>query len=220
MVNKIPSWLKDALDETGADFIEAAVKEGEKRTAGEIVPVIVQGSTINVSAPLLAVFIAGFVVLALKHGFWLYEIAEPTSIWFWSALFLAAICGGFVFGNHPKGQMLLTPRWEKRRQVQQRALLAFYQADLTQTEGRTGILLFVSWRERQAVVLADEGIAQHCDKSAFEGVVAELIRGAKDGQLAKGYAKAIDMSANILAKHIPIQRDDVNELKDSLRIID
>lgn len=220
MVIKIPSWLSGSLDQAGADLIEKSVKDAEKRTAGEIVPLIVQGSTLNASAPLLAVFIAGFVVLALKHGFWIFDRPELTSIWFWSALFSAAVTGGFAFGSRPFGQMLLTPRWEKRRQVQQRALLEFYEAKLNHTTGATGILLFVSWRERQAFVLADEGISKHCQPMAFEKVVQALVQGAKEGQLAQGYAQAIALSADILAKHIPIQVGDVNELKDHLRIVD
>ena len=220
MVIKIPSWLSSALDQTGADLIEKSVKEAEKRTAGEIVPLIVQGSTINASAPLLAVFIAGFLVLALKHGFWLYDLSDYTSVWFWSALFAAAVCGGFAFGTSRLGQMVLTPRYEKRRQVQQRALLEFYEAKLNHTTGSTGILLFISWRERQAFVLADEGIAKHCQPTVFKDVAQALVQGAKEGQLAKGFAQAIALSADILAKHIPIQAGDVNELKDHLRIVD
>ena len=221
MVNLIiPKWLSRSLNEAGAQTIEEAVKRAEKRTAGEIVPLIVQGSTVNASAPLLAVFIAGFAVLCIKHGFWIFDLFPFISIWFWSALFAASVCAGFAFGMSPKGQMLLTPRWEKRRQVQQRALLAFYEAGLNNTKGRTGILLFVSWREHQAVVLADEGIAQFCEPVVFQDVVAELVRGAKEGQLAEGFAKAVTMSADILAKHIPVASDDRNELKDHLRILD
>lgn len=220
MVKEIPLWLSQSLDKKSAESIEEAVRSGEKKTAGEIVPLIVQGSTVNASAPMLAVFIAGFFVLALKHGFWIFDLSAYDSVWLWSALFVAAVCGGFAFGRSPFGQMKLTPRFEKRRQVQQRALLEFYEAGLNHTKGRTGILLFISWRERQAFVLADEGIAKHCQPAVFKDVVQELVRGAKEGQLAAGYARAIAMSADILAQHIPVQPYDANELKDYLRIVD
>ncbi len=220
MVKDIPAWLTKALDLEGALAIEKTVKEAEMTTAGEIVPLIVQGSTVNASAPLLAVFIGGFLVLTIKHGFWLYELSGYNSIGIWSALFAATVCAGFSFGMSPMGQMVLTPRWEKRRQVQQRALLAFYEAGLNHTQGRTGILLFVSWRERQAVVLADEGIAKFCQVAAFQDVVAELVKGAKERQVVAGFCRAVTMSAAILARHIPRRPDDVNELKDYLRIID
>ncbi len=220
MVIKIPSWLSRSLDQAGAELIENAVKNAEKRTAGEIVPLIVRGSTVNSSAPLLAIFILGFIVLGFKHGFWVYDLSQYTCAYLWMLLFALAVPLGLFFGRSHFGQMLLTANWEKKRQVQQRALLEFYEAHLNQTKGQTGILLFVSWRERQAVVLADEGIAKHCQPEVFKEVVDALVQGAKAKKLSEGYARAIALSADILAKHIPIKADDKNELKDHLRIID
>lgn len=216
----VPTWLGGSIDLSGTKAIESSVQAAEKRTAGEIVPLIVQGSTVNASAPILAVLAFGSLVLVLKHGVWLYEHALGDIDALWYGLFALALIGGIAFGRSKTGQMWLTPKWEKRRQVQQRALLAFYEAGLNQTAGRTGILLFVSWRERQAVVLADKGIAQHCAPQTFEAVVAELVRGAKEQRLGDGFVKAVGICGEILAKHIPIAEGDRNELHDTLRIID
>ncbi len=218
--NTIPAWLSASLDERGAQSITEAVQKAEKRTSGEIVPMLVQSSTINASAPFLAVFILGFCVLVVKHGFWLYDFGTVVPEAIWSALFALSVMLGFIFGRSAVGQRCLTPRWEKARQTQQRALLEFYQAGLNKTKGQTGILLFISWRERQAVVLADEEISRHCKPEVFNEVVKELVQGAKTNRLAEGYARAIGICADILEKHIPLQPDDVNELKDHLRIID
>ncbi len=140
--------------------------------------------------------------------------------WPWYLVFTLAAIFGSLFGRSLAGQLWLTPRHEKRRQVYQRAVLAFYQANLNQTTGRTGILLFVSWRERLAVVLADEGIAKHCDNKTFEDVVSELVRGAKERRLAEGFELAIGKSAKILSEHVPLKAGDRNELRDTLRILD
>lgn len=218
--HSIPGWLEGAMDTKGTKAIQEAVFEAEGRTAGEIVPILVQSSTVNASAPVLAVILAGFIVLAMKHGLWIYEAPAYGNDWQWYIFFAIAILAGLMFGQSRAGQMLLTPRWEKKRQVEQRAMLAFYQAGLNQTSGRTGILLFVSWREHQAVVLADEGVSKHCEPKVFEEVVGELIRGAKEQRLADGFVKAIKQSADILAKHIPLLPGDKNELHDTLRILD
>jgi putative membrane protein len=221
-LDKVSSWLSPSLDLKGAMAIESAVLEAERRTSGEIVPLIVQSSTINALAPLLAALALGCLVLILKHGVWLYEHALGSQDIIWYVLFAIAVSSGFILGRSKVGQIWLTPRWEKRRQVQQRAQLAFYEAGLNQTAARTGILLFVSWRERQAVVLADRGIAQHCTPETFQNVIAELVRGARERRVGEGFVKAIGLCADILARHIPVGDGDrnENELHDRLRIVD
>lgn len=218
--HSIPKWLFGSMDSKGTQAIQEAFLQAEGRTAGEIVPILVQSSTVNASAPVLAVILAGFIVLAMKHGLWIYDMAAYGNDWQWSIFFAFAIFAGVLFGRSRAGQLWLTPGWEKKRQVEQRAMLAFYQAGLNQTSGRTGILLFVSWREHQAIVLADEGIAKHCDTKVFEEVVGELVRGAKEKRLADGFVKAVRLSAEILARHIPILPGDKNELRNSLHIFD
>lgn len=216
----IPDWLENDLNTVGTKAIEAAVYAAEKKTAGEIVPLIVKSSTLSPGASIILALIALSLGLILHQELAVHDGWNGTGSWYWSLGLVVFVLLAAFIGRFPWVQLCLTPPIERKRQVHQRALLAFYQANLNQTAGRTGILLFISWRERQAVVLADEGIAKFCDPKTFEDVVGELVRGAKTKDLAGGMVKAITMCGDILAQHIPIQANDRNELHDTLRIID
>jgi putative membrane protein len=115
-------------------------------------------------------------------------------------------------------QRFFLPRSEQTLAVERRALLEFYAADLKQTKGGTGILLFVSLLEHRAVVLADKGIAQHCKPAIFDAVVQDLIRGAKNRDLGLGYEQAIRRCSDLLQPYFPRLDSDRNELADGLLI--
>jgi putative membrane protein len=142
----------------------------------------------------------------------------PSLAWIWGVLYGAAMVLGYSLGSLSAVQRWLLPASEQKEAVEQRALLEFYAAHLDRTERGTGILLFVSLLEHRAVVLADKGIAQHCQPKVFDDVVEDLIQGAKSGDLAAGFVQAIARSADLLAPHFPPLATDKNELKDYLRI--
>lgn len=218
--HRVPAWLERDLNTMGTHAIRQAVVEAERTTAGEIVPVIVKSSTVN---PSISIILALFVLLVgvvLHREFFVVDDWGSSSNWVWLLVLVGLALIGARIGAIPGVALFFTPYHERKRQVHQRALLAFYQAELNNTAGRTGILLFISWREHQAVVLADKGIAQFCEPKVFEEVAQEMVRGAKEKDLSGGMVRAIKICGEILAKHIPILEGDRNELRDTLRIID
>lgn len=217
MVNEIPNWLKSYLNQDGARRIEEAVRSAEKKTSGEIVPLLVQRSTPASLVPLCLSLAFALFAYALEHSLGLLD-ASLLHTWLWLLVLLLVAAFGYFLGFLPAVQRFVLPHAERKACVAQRALLEFYLAHLNKTQGGTGILLFVSLMEHQAVVLADEGIAKHCEAQVFEGVVAALVEGAKAKDLALGYEKAIKLCTDILTPYFPIQAGDVNELRDYLRI--
>ena len=87
---------------------------------------------------------------------------------------------------------------------------------MSQTQGRTGILLFVSLMEQRAVVLADRAIAEHLDAKVWQELIDLMIEGVKRGDLATGLTQAIQRCGELLTSHFPLADDDVNELRDHL----
>lgn len=217
MVKEIPSWLKEHLSLEGASRIEHAVSAAEAKTSGEIVPMLVYRSTVSSASSLLGALIFLLLALSAKHGLVLLTgwVGHDLA---WTAGFLGAAAIGYYLARFPSVERLLIPKKDQQQETERRAMLAFYQLGLSQTRGRTGILLFVSFFEKQAVVLADEGIARHCKPEVFQDLVAELVRGAKERQLVDGFEKAIDRCQAILVPHFPATTDNPNELKDYLRI--
>ena len=68
----------------------------------------------------------------------------------------------------------LVPRAVKRARAHQRAVEQFLVQNMHTTKGRTGVLIYVSFAERFAEVIADEGIYKKVPPSTWEDVVGEL----------------------------------------------
>jgi putative membrane protein len=217
MVKEIPAWLRSYLSLEGASRIERAVSDAEAKTSGEIVPMLVYRSTVSSNSDVLGALLALLLALCIKH------ILVLTFGWaghdlLWSIGFVIAGISGYMLARLPAVERLLIPRKDQKLETERRAMLAFYEAGLSATEGRTGILLFVSFFERQAVVLADQGIARHCKPEDFQELIQDLVKGAKDRQLVEGFEKAIGRCQGILTPHFPPLAQEPNELKDYLRI--
>src|SRR5690606_24401094 len=96
----------------------------------------------------------------------------------------------------------------------------FMAKNLQATRERTGVLIYVSLRERMAEILADEGIAAKVDARAWDPAMAALLTGLRRGQAGEGLIAAIGLCAEILAVHFPADAaDNPNELSDNLVIL-
>lgn len=212
----IPKWVKCNVDEVGLEKIRKAVTDAEKTTSGEIVPMIVRSSasTGHVFWLLALAFLALFTLLAYNtvdradQYFVAYEIGALVA-----AVALAALLSRFDFVRR-----LCTPDSDRSASVMRRAQLEFYQQDLKKTKGGTGILIFVSLMEHEAVVLADQGIAQHHKPETWNGVIALLLAGIKAKDFAGGMADAVTLCGRHLSEKFPRAQNDQDELPNRLVI--
>lgn len=214
----LPLWLRPYLDERGLERVEAAVKAAEKRTRGEIVPVLARRSAPHGHAPWM---LGGLVLLGL-----LLSPSRPWDAWlpwgFRGALLLdllAAAALGALFGRMALAVRLLTPVRDQRAAVHLAAEAAFYRFGLRKTRGSTGILLYVSLAEHRAVVLADDGIAAKVPAETWDQVCGLLLKGAGARDLATGYEEAVARCAQILAKPFPPRKKEPDELANRLRVL-
>ncbi len=209
------SWARRALDNDGAERIEAAIADAESSTSGEIVPVLVRRSSTVGHVPLVSFTLLLLCVYLPDLPAYLAELGGPAWVWLGACWLLA---GGLALGlsRLDGAQRLLTPRIDQIRQVDLRAEVEFYELEMSQTRDRTGILLFVSLMEHRAVVLADHSIAEKLDAEIWQELVDLMIQGVKRGDLAAGMAQAIQRCGELLSPHFPIAADDINELRDHL----
>ena len=91
---------------------------------------------------------------------------------------------------------------------------------LVRPEGRTGVLIYVSFAERFAEVIADAGIYQKVAPSTWEDVVGELTNHLAGGSIAEGFIRAVERCGKILAKYFPPGTANPNELPNHLIILD
>ncbi|PKN46817.1 MAG: hypothetical protein CVU59_04925 [Deltaproteobacteria bacterium HGW-Deltaproteobacteria-17] len=199
-------WALSILDDAARQRLEEAVVRAERRTSGEIVPMLVRASAATGHvAPLLLLLLCTLGLAALD--------AAGLSNW-WSVALLAGLSIPVAVGlsRVPFLRRLLTSRADLEGQVFMRAHLEFLSAGLDRTTGATGVLIFVSWAERRVVVLADRAISDLLPPQTWEAVRDALLAGIRRGDTAGGFVAAIDLCADILEKHFPIRPDDVDEL--------
>lgn len=214
----IPSWLKSYLSEQDLAKIELAVQRAEHNTTGEVVPMIVHRSTTSGHVPLILFLI--FTAFFFAYDF--YRMQMDTFVWpLWLIFALNLVVGlilAKVLAKIPFIERFLANKVDQNYQVNQRAMLEFYNHRVNHTENATGILIFISLLEHRAVVLGDQPIASRLPQDAWQEVVDLLIAGIKGKKLAEGYIQAIEKSGQILATHFPHQRHNPNELPNKLII--
>jgi putative membrane protein len=101
----------------------------------------------------------------------------------------------------------LTPKGFKRDRVRRRALEQFAGKGLHLTRERTGVLIFVSFAERMAELIADEGIAAHVDPKVWDQAMGVLVAGLRRGEPGAGVAAAIELCGKVLAERFPADPD-------------
>ena len=84
------------------------------------------------------------------------------------------------------------------------------------TADRTGILFYLSLREKRLEILADSGIDSKVDPGFWDTVLKDVVSEIKAGRAADGLEKAIYKCGKELEKHFPVQKDDINELPDGI----
>lgn len=122
-------------------------------------------------------------------------------------------------GLNPDVREAMTPGFVKRHSVHKSALEQFLAHGIHLTEGRTGVLIFVSLSEHQAEIVADTAIYAKVDPIVWSEAIASLLAQAKEGQLANGIIAAIERSGAVLSEHFPPSVDDANELPNKVVVI-
>ncbi|HEY0625885.1 MAG TPA: hypothetical protein VGD10_04050 [Allosphingosinicella sp.] len=113
-------------------------------------------------------------------------------------------------------RMALTPGSTKSRRVRRRAVEMFRASAERRTQGRVGVLLYLSLMEHRAEIVADEAIHSKVEPDVWGDAMAVLIENVKGGRPGQGMAKAVEQIGLVLAQHLPKTSADTNELPDRL----
>ena len=203
------------LSETDRKRIEKTVADVERKTAGEVVCMIVSSSY---HYPLAGVFGATAVALPLAllstHfiGGWLWVGTQ--NMWLCIGLFaiLFAVAGWF-FNRLPYLKHPFIAQREIDAEVEEAAITAFFREGLYRTRDANGVLLFISVFEHKVWLLADKGIHEKVPADEWENLVVRITQGIGAGKGVDAICSAINAIGDRLASHFPIKADDTNELK-------
>ena len=113
-------------------------------------------------------------------------------------------------------RMALTPKGTKHRRGRRRAVELFNVTCAQRTKGRTGVLLYLSLLERRAEIVADEAIHSQVEPEVWGDAMAALVSEIRAGRPGEGMAQAVEKMGEVLAKCLPPQAENPNELPDRL----
>ena len=103
--------------------------------------------------------------------------------------------------------------------TKKKAESAFLEQEVFNTRHRTGIMIFISFFEREVIVMADRGISKVVDQKEWDKMVRGIVENIRKGKVTEGIEGAILRCGEILLEKGFVQSaDDVNELSDDLRI--
>ncbi len=206
---------KHFLSEEERRRIEAVVTESEKKTSGEIVPMIVSASDHYPMADVIgAVAFALPIAIALTYliGLWLWIGGQ--NMWLFLGLFAVLFLIFRTLVKHWLGlKRLFVSRRDMDEEVEEAAVTRFFREGLHRTRDETGVLVFISVFEHRVWVLADRGINARVRDGQWDEPVGTIIEGIKQNRQADAICEAVKSIGTILAEHSPIKPDDTNELR-------
>ena len=170
--------------------IASAVAEAERKTSGEIIPVVASVSgrydraedIFGVVVALLALALTSFFFQDIRtaEGDWVSGQALSLGL----VPILLIVAGGFVLGSmtatyFPVLKLPFMTKRAKRQEVERSAAEAFHRFRVRKTVAGTGILIYVSLYERMIRVLGDDTISEKLDEKDWETVLNLVIEGLR-----------------------------------------
>ncbi len=207
------------LSEQDLKKLANVIGEVEEKTCGQIRLMIVKRSTVTGHVHLLLwsllVSLTFLLLWSTRHDLFLWD-----RWWLWPLLILIEFFISALLSRSQNLQRLFTSYRDLHHQVWARAELEFHRQGLDRTRSHTGVLLFVSLMERQALVLADKSIADKLPPHTWDQVVKIILQGAKNGLWAVKLEQALRECGAYLAQHFPPQGGNTHKLPNAVILKD
>lgn len=201
--------------------IEAAIREAEARSRGEIVAAAELASGAYPGAAWAGACLGSLsALLVLVAAHWLSDLwGLGAPLWALLAAAGGAAAGYLVVGRSAALTRMLVSDEVLDRQVALAARAAFVDHEVFATRERSGVLLYLSLLEHRVVVLADSGVESHVEPGEWDEIVAGIVRGIRAGRPADALIQAIERVGAILDRRgLERRTDDRDELANRLRI--
>ena len=190
--------------------VRDAIRAVEAQTSGEIVAVIARASDDYAHIPLTWAAAAA--------------LALPPLQWWWPLLAGAQLYGAQLLAfvlvlavlHWPPLKLRLVPRRLKDAACRRHAREQFMAQGLSRTEGRTGVLIFVSLAEHYVELIADAGIDSRVPAGEWQSLVQDFIARIRAGHPAQGLEEIVARIGARLNTAAPASGKNPNELPDHL----
>ena len=196
------------LDDDARAAFKRAIEAIENASAVEVVVAVRRRSAsyhhANAAVGALVAFAGLAAMLFAEHAFSLASIlVDP---------FVVGVAAAAIVELLPAVKRRLTTPARRRAEVARAARATFVERGVHHTTGRSGVLVYISWLEQTAALVADVGLSRTLPELArAEADLAQAVRrgGAE-------FARRLEALAPVMARALPHQADDVNELPDAI----
>ncbi|OYZ23565.1 MAG: hypothetical protein B7Y39_04465 [Bdellovibrio sp. 28-41-41] len=195
------------------------IGEVEEKTSGDLRLMIVKRSAVTGHVHLL---LWSLMVALTFLYLWLnrHSLIFGERWWLWPSIILSQYIIAAFLSHSQLLQRILTSHRDLYHQVWARAEVEFHRQGLSDTSSQTGVLLFVSLMERQAVVLADKAIVNKLPSNIWDQTVKIIIQGARKGKWAEKLEQALRECGTHLTTHFPSQTGKNHELSNAVILKD
>ena len=211
-------------------LVTAAVAAAEAHTSGEIVTIVTDLSDPYRDTPLIWASIAALLALTAVAicpefyqglyerllGGWTYDYSPGQWLGVAAAFATLKWLGTLLILQWLPLRLALTPGPVKAARVRARALSLFRVGAEARTAGKTGVLLYLSLRERRADIVADAAITEKVTPEVWGEAMAALLDHVGEGRAGVGMAEAVAQMGRVLGEHFPKGSENPNELPDRL----
>ncbi len=185
------------LSHDEAARIEAAIREAQARSSGQIVIVMAKASTNYEIVPFIWSALLSLVTpwpfLALT------EVSAERIFLIQLTVFFLAL----LVLTLPRLAPMLTPARLRRANAHRAALEQFALRGLTHGAERNGVLLYVSLAERFARIVPDQGAAKVIAQKEWQALIDQLLADMRGGATADALIGAATGCGDLLAQHFP-----------------
>jgi uncharacterized membrane protein len=102
----------------------------------------------------------------------------------------------------------------RKRSSRRRAEDLFSSLKVWDTEGNTGVLIYVQLVSHHIDIVADRGIAAKVDQAEWNAVCRAMEQAFREDRFVEGSLEAIERVTGLLAQHFPASGAQANELPD------
>ena len=219
-----------SLSQADLSEIQAAVQEAEKTTSGEIALAVTAESSSYAFWELVSSLFSTFLLLICLFPLssqiysWLGNIFWGEEPWYLAA-FYVAVCVVvltclYALYNIPFIDRLVIPANARHAAVSRRAMRYFAESGVYATREHSGVLIFVSWFEKEVRIVSDSGISEKISPDLWNLIADDMADAFLHGDTKSAFLGAISRCSALLSENFPAKEENPNELADGLVILE
>ena len=212
--------MKHDVTKSDRHAVVAAIKNAELKTSGEIIVVVAKQSDDYVHVPIhIAAGMALAVPFVLPWAARFFPWASVSLWWVFAVQLILFVVVALTL-SHNWFRYWVTPRKLMRKYAHRNAATQFLTVNAHRTDGRTGILIFVSQLERYVEIVADTAIAAKVSHADWQRIIDQMLPLLKDRKLTEALVLGIEKSGEKLAKHFPPSAKNPNEIPNHFIVLE